>query len=309
MRNESRKLLLTIIIYFTLFSLVSIALLGTQATKLNTSQTRINATLTPHEPILIYNDANFSDYSLPGSGTALNPYIIENYNITTLNNAGIIVRNTTDYFVIRNCYVDASFVAVAVTIVEPGTGEISGVTCKNNDFWGIVIGQSSQITVKNSVSEDNTESFGIGIYLLDSFDITLSNNTCTKNNYGVYLQNTNSSVISYNTFADNSEYGVVLEEDTNENIVHHNKFIDNGGVMQARDDGTDNIWYDATTNEGNFWDNWNDPDAIVPIGGTANNEDPYPLDENLVRDVNLFFIPVLVALAIVVYKKRIKNRN
>ncbi|MHA1217589.1 MAG: right-handed parallel beta-helix repeat-containing protein [Candidatus Heimdallarchaeaceae archaeon] len=309
MRNESRKLVFTIIIYFTLFSLVSIALLGTQATKLNTSQTSINATLTPHEPILIYNDANFSDYSLPGSGTALNPYIIENYNITTLNNAGIIVRNTTDYFVIRNCYVDASFAAIGVTIVEPGTGEISGVTCKHNDFWGIVIGQSSQITVKNSVSEDNSEVFGIGIYLLDSFDITLSNNTCTNNNYGVYLENTNSSVISYNTFADNLEYGVVLEDNTNENIVHHNKFIDNGGVMQARDDGVNNLFYEASSEQGNYWDNWSSKDSIVPIGGTANNEDPYPLDENLIRLASLFFLPVLIALVIVVYKKRIKNEN
>jgi len=309
MRNEKKRPLLTIIVFLLTFSLITSVLLGTQAANVNSFQTQLISTLTPHEPILIYNNANFSDYSLPGSGTELDPYRIENYNITTINTGGIVVRNTTDYFVIQNCYVDAWFTAIGITIVEPGTGEISGVTCKQNKLYGIAIGETSQITVKNCVVEDNIDVFGIGIYLLDCFDITLSNNTCTKNNYGVYLQNTNSSVISYNTFADNVEYGVALEDDTNENIVHHNKFIDNGGVMQARDDGTNNTFYDESTLEGNHWNNWNDPDSVVPIGGIAGNEDPYPLDENLSREVSLFFIPVLLALVIVVYKKRIKNKN
>ena len=130
---------------------------------------------------------------------------------------------------------------------------------------------------------------------------------------GIYASNTNSCVISYNTFADNLGYGVVLNLDTNENVLHHNKFINNyqGTSLQAWDEGVNNLFYEASSEEGNYWDNWNDLDTPVTIGGSANNEDPYPLDENLTRGggkASLFFLPVLIAL-VVVYKKRIKNTN
>lgn len=311
MRNEKKRPLLTIIVFLLTFSLISSVLLGTQAANVNSFQTQLKSTLTPHEPILIYNNANFSDYSLPGSGTELDPYRIENYNITTINTAGIVVRNTTDYFVIQNCYVDAWFTAIGITIVDPGTGEISGVTCKQNKLYGIVIGETSQITVKNCVVEDNIDVFGVGICLVDSFEITLTNNTCITNNYGLYLENTNSCDISYNTFAENLEYGAELSSDTNENILHHNKFIYNreGAVMQAKDDGVNNLFYEASSEEGNYWDNWSSKDSIVPIAGLADNEDPYPLDENLIRLASLFFLPVLIALVIVVYMKRIKKKS
>lgn len=71
------------------------------------------------------------------------------------------------------------------------------------------------------------------------------------------------------------------------------------------------MFYEASSEEGNHLDNWNDLDTPVTIGGSANNEDPYPLDENLTRGAkaSLFFLPILLALVIVVYRKRIKNTN
>ena len=37
---------------------------------------------TPHDPITIISNANFSDYGFPGSGTQEDPYRIEGYNIS-----------------------------------------------------------------------------------------------------------------------------------------------------------------------------------------------------------------------------------
>ncbi len=311
MNLETKKLLKALILLSLLSSLIFSTLQYTQATYFGNPQDQITAPLIIHEPIEIRNNNNFSDYSLPGAGTTGDPYRIENYNITTLNTVGILVIDTTDYFIIQNCYIDASFTAIGINNVTSGTGEISDVTCKENDFWAVVIIESSRIYIHNCIIEDNIDDFGLGIYLVESTEITVYNNTCNNNNYGLVAENTNSSVISYNTFSGNVEYGVHLSVDPNENIVHHNKFINNkgGAVMQARDDGINNIWYDEASKEGNYWDNWNDPDSVVPIGGTAGSEDIYPLDENLTREINLFFVPVVIALVIVVFRKRIKRSN
>ncbi len=61
--------------------------------------------LIPHDPIEITSDSDFEVF--PGTGTEIDPYVIEGYNITTTSTRGISIRGTTKYFTIRNCYVDA----------------------------------------------------------------------------------------------------------------------------------------------------------------------------------------------------------
>ncbi|MHA1592658.1 MAG: hypothetical protein ACTSUP_09320, partial [Candidatus Heimdallarchaeaceae archaeon] len=48
-----------------------------------------NLALTLHGPIEIITDDNFTDYGFPGSGTDVDPYIIQEYNITTTSGSGI----------------------------------------------------------------------------------------------------------------------------------------------------------------------------------------------------------------------------
>jgi len=59
------------------------------------------------EPIIILNDNNFTDYGFQGNGTLANPYSIENYNITTSSEIAINIINTTKYFIIKNCFINA----------------------------------------------------------------------------------------------------------------------------------------------------------------------------------------------------------
>lgn len=305
MINKSKKLLFVIFTSLILFSLTSVSISNISAANLSTSLIQLNSALTPHDHILISNNGNFTDYGFPGSGTAQDPYRIENYNITTLALTGINIHSTTDYFVVQDCYVDAHAVGIAISDITPGTGEISGVTCVEHDFYGIAIA-AAQITLKNSISIDCSGTFGAGALIYNSFDITVDNNTFTNNNYGLYMENSNSCLIYHNTFEDSNYEGVFLNSDTNNNILHHNKFINNNGgaSLQARDDGIGNIWYEEATKLGNYWDNWTDSKTVVPILGSANNEDPYPLDEDLTRETNLYFLSVLLALAFIVYRKR-----
>ncbi len=308
MKNSQRNQLLSIISILIFVSSFSISSLQSQAKTDFISQPIQVSTLTPSESILIYNNGNFSDYSLPGTGTAQDPFRIENYNVTTLNNIGIKVQDTTDHFVIQNCYIDASFTGIAVNGVTPGTGKISNVICVNHEYYGIAI-VASQITIEDSLIKESTENFGWGILLLESSEINITNNTCLNNNYGLIVQDSNSSYIHYNTFEDNIDHGVYLQSSSKNNIVHHNKFINNneGASHQASDDGTDNVWYEESTKEGNYWDNWNDPKTPVPILGSAGSEDPYPLEEDLTREANLYLISILFGLVLIAYRRRKKS--
>jgi parallel beta-helix repeat protein len=321
--------------------------------------------LIPHAPIVITSDIGFEVF--PGSGTAEDPYLIEGYNITTTDSIGIYIADTTKYFVIRNCYVDANDYGIYIATVDAGTALIISNTCNNNNLRGIYIYESSSSTVANNTCINNGE---YGIYLGDSVSSTVSNNTCSNNNlYGIYLDSSGSSTVannfcSYNNDGillywsvnsdvtknmcnNNDDYGIYLYASTSSTVsnntcsynngdgifleysglstviyntcnnnnnrgiflydsacsvtynilwrnvgygvylsgsdndfVHHNNFVDNnlGGTSQAYDDGSNHLWYDTVTLEGNFWSDWSGTGSYA-IDGSAGAVDLYPLDE------------------------------
>ncbi len=84
------------------------------------------------------------------------------------------------------------------------------------------------------------------------------------------------------------------------------------GGSQAVDYGSNNVWYDVTTNEGNWWigDWYGGPYAIA---GTAGSTDPYPLGEPLELPIpefsigiSLLVVCIPVVCAIVIFLKKRK---
>jgi len=64
-------------------------------------------TLLNHTPIIITEEQDFIDYGFLGNGSATNPYIIENLNISTSEETAIAIYNVSVFYVIRNCFVKA----------------------------------------------------------------------------------------------------------------------------------------------------------------------------------------------------------
>src|SRR2546422_11687958 len=62
---------------------------------------------TPHAPIFIDSDANFTAASgvTSGNGSAGNPYVIEGWDINAANGDGVFVRSTTAHVILRNLFV------------------------------------------------------------------------------------------------------------------------------------------------------------------------------------------------------------
>ena len=141
------------------------------------SPSTVRATLTTHDPIYIEGNDNFTPANgvVAGSGTENDPYIIENWDINAENANGIEIRNTTAYFIIRNCLVEnGGYSHDGIYLGNVINGKIENCTCYN-DYSGIRLDSSSNNTlVNNSCSNDED-----GIRLDSSSYNTLINNSCS----------------------------------------------------------------------------------------------------------------------------------
>ncbi len=171
--------------------------------------------LTPHDPIEIRYDSDFEIF--PGSGTIENPYLIEGYNITTTDDDGIYITETTKYFTVRNCYVDARFKGIYIHDVADGTATVINNMCNNNNWNGISLWLSnSSIVANNTCSNNNWD----GISLSSSDSSTVANNTCFYNGYGISLWSSDSSTVANNTCFYNG-YGISLSSSVGSTVCNN----------------------------------------------------------------------------------------
>ena len=168
--------------------------------------------LTPHAAIEIISDDNFTDYGFLGSGTETDPFIIEGYNITTTDGTGIFIRDTTKYFVIRNCYIDAEGHGIYIRFVTDGTVTIINNTCSNHDWAGIMLDTAFGSTVINNTCNNNE----YGIYLIASGSSIVANNTCSNNDNVICLYASDSSTVTNNTF---TNCGLEIREDNIDSYI------------------------------------------------------------------------------------------
>ena len=265
--------------------------------------------LTPHAPIYIDGDDNFipANGVVSGSGTENDPYVIENWEISAENAYGIEIRNTTAYFVVRNCVVEnggGAYDGIYLYNVVNGRIEnctvennycgirlisdnniIKNNTCSNNEFIGICLFFSSNNITKNNTCENNES----GIYLYDSSNNITENNTCENNLYGIYLRDSSDNSIIRNNKISNNDNGICLVF-SNNNRIYHNNFINNG--TQASVFFSTSYWDDGYPSGGNYWSDYTGEDIYrgenqdIPgsdgIGDTpyiipGGNQDRYPL--------------------------------
>ncbi len=204
--------------------------------------------LTPHDSISIASDSDFEVF--PGTGTAEDPYIIEGYNITTTSFYGISITDTTRYFIIRNCYVDARSSGIAISNVADGTATILNNTCNNNG-WGIFLGLSGNSTVSNNTCTNN----GCGIFLDFSGSSTVTNNTCSYNyGDGIHLYYSDSSTVTNNTCNNNYYIGIGLWFSGYSTIVNNTCNNNDYIGIELEDSGSSTVTNNTFTNCGLYID-------------------------------------------------------
>ncbi len=185
---------------------------------------------TSHESIMIAQDETFTNYGFPGTGSEEEPYIIENYNITTTSYFGISIRSTTKHFVIRNCYVVTHQQCIYIYDVAEGTTSIINNFCScSSDYPGgvcISLYSSSSATVIDNTCINNN----VGIRLHLSSDAVLMNNNCRKNNVGFILRSSPGATLTNNIIC-NNYYGIDLEASSDSSLIS-NQFFNDGLFIQ-----------------------------------------------------------------------------
>ncbi len=169
-------------------------------------------------PILVTADDEFNTTVWSGSGTEVDPYVVENLNITTDADCAK-VTNTTKHFEIRNCF----FASVS-------TPAMYGVQLRNVTNGAIkncIIRQKSSGIVceelNDSIISENTVfncSTGIGTGLISN--VTISRNTAYNNWNGMQFYLAINSDVVYNTVFNCTFSGVQLGYGLSNSRFAHN---------------------------------------------------------------------------------------
>jgi len=172
--------------------------------------------LIPHEPILITADVGFEEF--PGNGTEENPHIIEGYNITTNNDHAISIKDSTKYFIIRNCLVQADMTGIGISNATEGTAIIFSNICVDSSSNGIVVSNSNKSKIESNVCNDSY----YGIRLINSNFSTVTNNSCNYNFYGIKLHLDYFSTVANNSCTNQICNGINLDSSYSATITGNN---------------------------------------------------------------------------------------
>ena len=224
----------------------------------------------------------------------------------------------------------------------PGGGGVGlyttiNVTVKNFNVDGGSVGIGLYDSSYCNIVDNNLTSsilYGSGVWLGNSFNNTVDNNTVSNRGSGIYFIDSNYNIATNNSLTNNSE-GLWFYENcfnntfvnnnittnavgikfsfspNNNNVIYHNNFMNNSS--QVSSSGSTNLWDNGL--EGNYWSDYNGTDSNQDgIGDTPyfideNNIDHYPLMTQYVIPefpsflvLPLFFIATL--LAVIVYKRK-----
>ncbi|MHA1352254.1 MAG: NosD domain-containing protein [Candidatus Heimdallarchaeaceae archaeon] len=188
-----------------------------------------------HSPIEINSEEDFAKFGFPGSGTEADPYIIENYAISTgdteylENSCGIVIRYVSSFVIIRNCFIQGYEVGISSETRKGGAIVENCTLLYNCD--GVLIHQSGESLIFYNYVANNS---GFGILVSESSNVTITENTCVTNciaNIGV--RDNTKIKISYNSLEKpTNDWAACLWSSGNNEVV-----ISNNLILKATGDG------------------------------------------------------------------------
>lgn len=139
----------------------------------------------PHDPILIQNDSEFNSTNgvTAGSGTAIDPFIIDGWGISAYGVDGVQIANTTAHFIIRNVTVsDGGWGWSGISLVNVTNATVEDCVFPG-DNNGVVAMHSPGTVVRNCTFTNVYGGTGgmSGVRFVDSNMSTVVG--CTSDNY------------------------------------------------------------------------------------------------------------------------------
>ncbi len=167
---------------------------------------------------------------MAGSGTASDPYLIENLDIDASTSHGIWIENTTAHFTIRDCSISRGRdnLCYGVYLDNVENGKLENMNIDDNHV-GLAIDDSKEI----KVMEGNIAGNHMGIRCDFSSSIQLLNNTISENQENIQITNCSTMEIFENQVELSPGRGLLLA-DCGSCTVSNNTFQDNHmGLSQS----------------------------------------------------------------------------
>src|SRR5438876_8770406 len=241
------------------------------------------AGLTLHPEIYITDNSQFTlaNGVTGGKGTESDPYVIEGWEMdaSTTSTAGIDIRYTSAYFVIRDVYVHG--ITDGIDFLYVVHGRIENTTTANN-FNGITLsssvadvidnnavsGNQEGITVTNSQSigcYNNTvvgsSSIGITLGGYSTANVDVTDNLLTAHGWGLAV-----TVVQYSTVSRNQVFSETLGLDfeANNNVsVFENSFVNDGEWITSHFSDVIHVYHN------NFFSLTNRPGIYIDASGST----------------------------------------
>jgi parallel beta-helix repeat protein len=184
--------------------------------------------LTDHSAISIKSNSEFntSNGVVAGIGTKTNPYIIENWTLSSNKSTALHIEYTDAYFIIRNCYLvgQADHLNKAgIALYHTKNGLITHNRFEQHNY-GINLGYATLLLVTMNLFVNNT----IGIWE-ESGDnnVTLLDNDFTGNLAGIHLAHSSYTHAVGNTISGSGQgYGIWIDDAMNVTL-YSNKMYGN----------------------------------------------------------------------------------
>ncbi len=168
-----------------------------------------------------------------GNGTKDNPYIIENYSINAnLKSYGILIKNTSVYFIIKNNYIYNEMVFGTYPqnfegggiILDNVTNAIISDNILSNDDNGISLVNSTNNDIVNNTIISYVDG---GISLQKSPKNIIKNNTIKgRMSIGIYVYDSISNIFYSNNLSESSIFLDGNMDTFSEQTIYHNNTVD-----------------------------------------------------------------------------------
>ncbi|MBS3796068.1 MAG: right-handed parallel beta-helix repeat-containing protein [Candidatus Thorarchaeota archaeon] len=249
---KTKLAILGIMGIFLMIAAMDLCLDDTQGSKAVANNLNRTSAYSNHNPISISGNHDFESQGWPGSGTAGDPYLIQELSIVNTSTC-IRIEDTTVFFEIRHCFISSPELSEEEGIYFQNTthGAIHGCSIEkhtsglyikdspnsslidniasSNSHNGYLVSES-----ENSVLNNNTaiNTSGAGFWLRWSGGCILDSNVATRNRAsGILLLKSPNCILENNTSTDNSN-GISLDFSGNCSIVN-NTLIDNGLIIDG----------------------------------------------------------------------------
>ena len=168
-----------------------------------------------------------------GNGTWDSPYVIENLTINAQNQTDCIrIKHSLTPFIIRNCTIlngTKKFTEISggwIVLENVTNGKLINNTIIDNNFFGIALQSSNNITVYDNYLTDNIRE-GIQIFYSSSENNISNNRILRSGNSGISLTDkSNNNTLSDNIIRNNTQNGIKIQYSYN-NTILNNSIIKN----------------------------------------------------------------------------------